>query len=606
MSWLWLRGMLAACLTLALHAMPADVSAATRQLTPAQVTVHPEGQPSRDAEPVLPLHWDAMQRGAAGKATFLFLLPRPDGAADSALYLPRIGNTFRIELNGRPIAHGGAPGDRHADLSKQPRTVRLAARHFQDQNRLVITIDAQSTRKAGLGRVVFGPLNEIEAMHAASALLRTTGSLVVAVASAVLGGLALLLWLRQRDRLYLSYGLAELLWALSLADTLFDRTPLAWPWWGVVVYSAQAVAGMLIVRFALTIVGHDHGAVHRATQVLLWAAPPILGLALVNGSPALELAVLVPSQWVGVMAGWIVVRHGWRSDHIERRVLAIGMLLVGAVLLRDAWVLVLRPYVPLFGGWGNHYGEVAWIRYAWGAFGFSLAWVIAERMRRSERLTDRTLRELAEQQQRFAERLRTEREQVRLDERHRLTRDVHDGVGSHLVGALRLAQDASVPREVLQAQLRNTLDELKLTIDAMHDTDGDIASLLGALRHRLEPRLRAAGVQLAWSVPPLPPLPDWSLGQSRDLQMILFEAFSNLLSHAQARHAWLDAVADSSGRQLRIELRDDGIGFEPDLPAPRQGRGLANMRLRATRLGARLQWHSGPQGTRLRLELDLP
>jgi hypothetical protein len=79
------------------------------------------------------------------------------------------------------------------------------------------------------------------------------------------------------------------------------------------------------------------------------------------------------------------------------------------------------------------------------------------------------------------------------------------------------------------------------------DTEGDIASLLGALRYRLNPRLAAAGVQLACAVESLPEIAGWTLQKSRDLQLILFEAFSNLMTHAGA--------TDEHSRHIEKEVK---------------------------------------------------
>jgi signal transduction histidine kinase len=68
-------------------------------------------------------------------------------------------------------------------------------------------------------------------------------------------------------------------------------------------------------------------------------------------------------------------------------------------------------------------------------------------------------------------------------------------------------------------------------------------------------------------------------------------------------------VAPICCRRLRAELRDDGIGFDPDaFSRQNEGdcRGIANMRARAERLGARLTIEPAARGgTVLSLELPL-
>ena len=244
----------------------------------------------------------------------------------------------------------------------------------------------------------------------------------------------------------------------------------------------------------------------------------------------------------------------------------------------------------------------------------TLAWTIAERLRKSAQaiasMNQDLAQRLAEGEAKlaatYAAQAETQRNQAIVEERQRLTRDMHDGLGSQLLGALQLSQNPEVAREVITAHLREALDHLKLTVDAMQDIEGDIASLLGALRYRLSERLDAAGIRLAWSVDPLPAIGGWTLQQSRDLQMILFEAFSNLLAHSGASNASLRAEYLGREHAIRIRLSDDGKGFNPRSQEGPGGHGLANMRSRTARLGAALDIESSPAGTCVNLLLPLP
>lgn len=564
----------------------------------------------------LPLHWDAEFRGAAGRARFTLDLPVLPQATDLGLLMPRVGNSYEVRFNGQRVGAGGDPPSAHDDHSKRPRYLSVPRELVQPQhNRLEVLIDAQSTRKAGLSPIILGPAAAVQAEYASQYAWRVTGARIVAGVSGTLGLLALLLWSRHRgERLFLIYGASELLWALSVADTLLERTPLPWPWWGVLVYSAQALSGMLICRFALIVAGRDAGALRRCITVALWCCPLLLLLAVAARTPSLELLVLLGAQAIGLWTAGVVVHEALRSTDLDKRVLAAGMLGVAAVLLRDAYVLVLEPYLLPLDSWAQHYGNVPWMRYAWLLFGFVLAWIVAERLRRAAQHTQvmhelvetRLAAQHADLQVTFRRQSDMDRTQARLDERERLTRDMHDGLGLQLLGALQMAQNDDVPRDEVARQVRATLDHLKLTVDAMQDTEGDIASLLGALRHRLAPRMAAAGVQLEWSVPVLPAVEGWTIERSRDLQMILFEAFSNVCSHARASHSALSAQHDAAGDAIDIVLHDNGVGLAaPAAGAAVRGHGLANMKLRAQRLGAGFLLASDEQGTRLSLRIPL-
>lgn len=573
-----------------------------------------DGAPARHTEIQLPFHWDAVHGGSTGSARLTFEVRATTIGVDHALLLPRVGNSFRIRFNGQLIAQRGSAGNAYDDFSKRPRLVRIPAPLVAPGNRLEIEVDAQSVRKAGLSRLLFGTATEVMPIYSSQYGWRVTGSLVVVVISLILGSVALVLWIRQRDVLYLIYASAELLWGLAVGDTLVERSFLPWPWWGVITYTAQAAAGMLICKFALIVVERNRGAPRTAINLVLLLCAPVLALALIGGWPALELLVLLPSQLVGLGVAFVVVRGGLASAELEKRVLAFGMLALGVVLARDTFVLVIRPYMNPFGSWANHYGEFAWVRFAWVIFGITLIWLIAERLGRSTRqaqdMNSTLAQRLAEQQAQlamiFEQGVDAKRHQARLEERQRLTRDLHDGLGSQLLGALALAEDHDLSRDTLTKHLRDVLDSLKLTVDAMQDTEGDIASLLGALRYRLGPRLKAAGIHLTWAVEHLQAIEGWTLDGSRDLQMILFEAFSNLMAHAGATQASLRAWHAADTHSVCIVLADNGSGFKhDDSDVTSGGHGLANMRARAARLGATLTISSTPTGTVIELSVPL-
>jgi signal transduction histidine kinase len=78
------------------------------------------------------------------------------------------------------------------------------------------------------------------------------------------------------------------------------------------------------------------------------------------------------------------------------------------------------------------------------------------------------------------------------------------------------------------------------------------------------------------------------------------EALGNVVKHAQATTARI-TVEERPGHVL-VEIRDDGLGFEPDIDHPGHF-GLESMRSRAAEIGAQLSITSGPgRGTVVRIE----
>jgi signal transduction histidine kinase len=191
-----------------------------------------------------------------------------------------------------------------------------------------------------------------------------------------------------------------------------------------------------------------------------------------------------------------------------------------------------------------------------------------------------------------------ERARAVAHERAAILRDMHDGVGANLATAMRqLESGKAVPAEVA-GMLRESLDQLKLSIDAMSLPCGDVNALLASLRYRLQPRIENAGLALQWDVAALPAWSAPGEGAMRHLQFLLLEAISNALQHADARELALGARAGGGG--IEITLDDNGRGIDGACAS-----GPRTMRERAAAIGAALSVEPLKPGTRVRVVLPL-
>jgi signal transduction histidine kinase len=197
-----------------------------------------------------------------------------------------------------------------------------------------------------------------------------------------------------------------------------------------------------------------------------------------------------------------------------------------------------------------------------------------------------------------------ERRRTISDERRRLMQDMHDGLGSSLISALRSVErgDTSGPR--VSQILKTCLDDLKLTIDSMEPVEADLLALLATLRFRLEPRLDGSGVTLRWDVQTVPTLPWLDPSSALHILRIVQESIANILAHARATAIRVSTSVASGGVEVVIE--DDGRGFDVEQAlSTGKGRGLRNQQRRASAIEADVRWSVGPQGTRFTLWLPL-
>jgi signal transduction histidine kinase len=192
------------------------------------------------------------------------------------------------------------------------------------------------------------------------------------------------------------------------------------------------------------------------------------------------------------------------------------------------------------------------------------------------------------------ERLReSERLQVQAQERARIMQDMHDGLGSQLLSGLMLVERGAVTQPQVVQILRESIDDMRLAIDALAVEDAGLLSALGNLRFRMEPRLRAAGIELLWVARGLPEEIDINPDAVLPILRIVQEALTNALKHSKARQVQVTIAIQHEGESdwLVVKVADNGRGITEERAS---GRGLLNMRNRAGRIGALLKLETVP------------
>ena len=208
-----------------------------------------------------------------------------------------------------------------------------------------------------------------------------------------------------------------------------------------------------------------------------------------------------------------------------------------------------------------------------------------------------------ELQRRFDQLREVERYQTLMQERTRLTRDLHDSLGMHLVSALRQvrrsAGSAGSGAEALAGTLQDCLDDLRVVIDSLDAHERDPLVVLGTLRFRLAPRFEAMGVRLDWQIgTPTEEWPALEPGTTLELLRIVQEALTNALKHSGASVVTLAVQVDKLA--LVVLVIDNGCGRSTEAG---EGRGLRNMHSRAERIGGRWSMACTGEGCTVRLEL---
>lgn len=212
------------------------------------------------------------------------------------------------------------------------------------------------------------------------------------------------------------------------------------------------------------------------------------------------------------------------------------------------------------------------------------------------------------------QRLRSrERELAISEERNLLAQELHDSIAQGLAFLniqVQLLQD-SLDKERPE-EFQATVDQIR---EGVQESYEDIRELLVHFRTRvnqtdLDSAIRASldrfesqtGIATAFAIHGSgTPLPPDSLVQ---VMHIIQESLSNIRKHAMASQ--VRVVVERDERGTLVEVRDDGVGFDPVVPSDQSGRhvGLKIMQERAGRVGARCSIESKPgEGTRVVLAI---
>jgi signal transduction histidine kinase len=181
--------------------------------------------------------------------------------------------------------------------------------------------------------------------------------------------------------------------------------------------------------------------------------------------------------------------------------------------------------------------------------------------------------------------------------------DMHDGLGSQLLTSLAAVERGALDSKGMAQVLRDAMDDMRLSIDTLSPGREGLLEALGNLRYRLEPRFRAAGIELKFSYRHMPERLDIPAEDALQILRVLQESLTNVIKHARATQVGVEISLQLEPARFVLAVTDDGGGFDPASPA--SGRGLSGMRRRAQQIHAALDVASDARGTRITVTYPL-
>jgi len=561
----------------------------------------------------LPDNWAQTRPGLRDKTSWYRIPFERQGSASWAAYLPYLYDGGQVWLNGALLERIPETNAQvHVNWERPHLLVLPEAMLRADSNELLVRAAlTDSASPLRFPRVSLGSLVQLQPLYERRLFWVRTMPQITVVLSLLVASIVLFIWWRRPSEvLYGLFGLAAAMWGIRTLTFVVEMMPTEqWHWWRVAYHSTT---GGFIVVMALFALRHADLRLRwlERTLVAYWFIGP-LWLA----SQGSGVETLVGRLWTAGMIpiGLSIVGFSAWAFARRRDVASAALLIaVGLAVVAGIHDYLIAWHADLVGrwfpGWAGH--RVFLLHH-----GANLLLVVMGALLTARFITtlgaiemlNRTLEaRVAERERELAgnyERLgMLQREHAAVEERQRIMRDLHDGLGSQLFTALSRVERGDIGGPDVAQALRGCIADMRLALEASAQDDHDFLAALGNFRYRWDGQLHHAGLHVTWHVD----VPDDTLvlppHAALQLLRVLQEALTNVLKHAQATRV-----------RIAIELRDDALHLSVEDNgrglSPRQspgGRGLANMRARADGVGAQLELRSAESGgTAIALRLAL-
>jgi len=522
------------------------------------------------------------------------------------LYLPRWKTLGHIAVYGDGVLLYQSHGSPVHNGYNHPLLLPLnAAAHALSPASVLIRVDRLRSSGSGFSTVWVGDQDSLIWRYQARELLQVQLPFMGSAAFLAVGAFALAVWVgKRRESLYLLFFAIS---TMAFLRTLHyyvsgENLPISDEWFEWITV-ASLLWLIILIHLFLQRLHQQPSAWLTRSSVALAAASSIATLphasfaSLYLLTPLLNLMVLP----VAVLIFAVNMRKALRAKLPEGRLVAGWAVLAVAFTSYDG--LLQNNLVSPESVYTSPYAIIG-LFFIFSYIMFQLyTGAFAEVARLNKGLAQRLQAREAELEQSYQRMRVIENEHMLGAERRRLMQDMHDGLGSSLISAIRSVEQGAMNKAEISGVLKGCMEDLKLAIDSMESVDADLLLLLATLRFRLAPRIESAGLALRWEVQSVPALPWLDPGSALHILRIMQECVANVLRHTQATSICFSTATDGQG--VCVVIEDNGAGFAVDEALRRSGRGLRNQQRRASAIGGAVSWESSSAGTRFTLWLPL-
>ncbi len=565
-------------------------------------------QENGTTRPVTLPHFTSSRYSLADPPLYTGAFTFKDGDAGWSVFLPRFSNAAEIAVNGVVVLDSRRDFNANRPDRNTPQIAPIPASLLRNgSNEITVRLFVWGPLKGFLDTVYVGPDAALRPSYENRTLLFVTLPVVFAAWQSILAVILAIMWLmRRREPVY---GVLAAAMVLGVVQAFVPPPvpPAATSRLAAVLLASAPTESALIVMFSVLFFGWRWP---RYGTLLFVPGLIVFVVGLIAGPPlprVLFIALGIPTVGISL----ILMACVTATAMVRRQDAASFTIGCAVTIVLTCWI---HDMLSVFEIMPNERTFVSRLSYSamLVAIGAGLTWRFARALNQVDSFAGQLVARVREAEERLKASFAREEARARAaalaNERTRLMRDLHDGLGGQLISIVALSERGQEGPTITDAA-RAALKDLRLVIDSMDDIGGDLMLALGSWRERAAMQLRPHEITLDWHVatpqglPLHPELRPWHVIQ---IVRILDEAVTNAVKHAAARHmtVTIETHDDGKGPYGVISVADDGEGFSPAGEETSQtARGLRNMRSRAARCGAILDLSSDASGTRVRLQL---
>ncbi len=522
-----------------------------------------------------------------------------------AVYLPSVSHNAAVYINGIWVGQGGPFSDPVSRHHNEPLLFRFSSELLRSgQNQIDVRVKASFNEQGFLAQFYVAPLEQLISAYMLKHFVRVEIIQWLTIAMYLMALIVFAFWwARPQDAIYGIFSLELFFWATHNLNLFVSSIPFSARFWEAMTMSSFGWTIITMIFFNHRYAG---GATMWIEKLLKLLAISGLGLFLI---PDIGSVLFIGYRiWDSLLlvVGAYAIFHLLKIYWVRQDQDVFLMLLVGLPIM----VFGLHDYLMI-----NHYGnpqDGLIIQFSVIPAVLLFSWFMIRRFVKSinqaehlaEHLERRVEEKTVELKWQYEKLTEMEKKSVLAEERERIMRDMHDGIGGQLVSVITLLQDhTDGVLSKIREKVQHSLTDLRFVIDSLDPVQNELPTMLGMMRLRLHDQLDAANIDLQWGVTDLPELPEMNPGMNLHIMRIVQEAITNCIKHAGC-HKMLLATGVVNN-QVFIDIIDYGRGMHTaDVKNNAAcGRGISNMKYRAEQIGGTLELNSSDQGTQVRLLL---